>query len=102
MCFQNDGKTAQAAKCVKSSITAKVIDSILSIDTFVLLKGMLQLPHCKYHVKTISIDQSSSNNAIFEQKCLQNIKKLYKHAGKYDNQQQLKDIIDTSMVSSLE
>ena len=46
MCFQNDGKTDQAAKCVKSRVTTNVIDSVLSIDTFdqkcVVFKGMLQ------------------------------------------------------------
>ena len=34
MCFHNDGKTAQAAKCVKSRIMTKVIDSVLLINTF--------------------------------------------------------------------
>ena len=46
MCFYKYGKTAQAGRCIKSSITTKVIDSILYIDTFeqqfVVLKGMLQ------------------------------------------------------------
>ena len=46
MCFQNDGKTAQAARCVKYRITTKAIDSVLSIDTFeqkyALIKGILQ------------------------------------------------------------
>ena len=91
MCFQNDGKTAQASKCIKSRIMTKVIYSVLSIDTFeqqyVLIKGMLQPTHLKYYVKTIGIEQSLINNALFEQNFLQNIKKLYKHAGKCDNQQ---------------
>ena len=79
-----------------------MIDSILSIDTFeqqcVLLKGMLKSPRLKDHVQTIGIDQSLSNNAIYEQKCLESIKKLYKRAGKCDNQQQLKNIIEDAMV----
>ena len=60
----------------------KVIDYVLSIDTFeqkcVVLKGMLQSPRLKDHVQTIGIDQSLSNNAIYEHKFLENIKTLYK------------------------
>ena len=80
MCFQKDGKTAQAARCIKSIISTKVIDSVLSIHTFeqkcVVIKGMLQSPRLKYHVQTIVIDQSLSNNALYEHKFLENIKKL--------------------------
>ena len=106
MCFQNDGKTAQAARCIISRIMTKVIDYVLSIDTFeqqcVVLKGMLQSPRLKYHVQTIGIDQSLSNNALYEHKCLQNTNKLYKHAGKCDDQQKFKDIIEVNMVSNPE
>ena len=63
---------------------------------------MLQSPHLKDYVKTIGIEQSLGNNALFEHKCIQNIKKLYKHAGKCDEQQQFKDIIETAMVSNPE
>ena len=56
----------------------KVIDSIISINKFeqqcVVLKGMLQSPRLKYHVHTIGIDRSLSNNAIYEHKFLGNIK----------------------------
>ena len=38
----------------------------------------------------------------FEQKYLKNIKKKYQHAGKCDNQQKLKDILDAAMVSTPE
>ena len=42
------GKSGQAARCIKSRILAKVIDSVFSIDTFekeyVVLKGMYQSP----------------------------------------------------------
>ena len=52
MCFQKDGKTDQAARCIKSSIMTKVIDYVLLIDTFeqqyVVIKGMLQSPRMKY------------------------------------------------------
>ena len=63
-----------------------------------MLKGMLQSLRLKYHVQTIGIDQSLSNNAIYEHKCLENIKKLYEQAGKCDNQQKFKDIIEAAMV----
>ena len=53
-------------------------------------------------MNTIGIDQSLSNNDLFEHKCLQNIKKLYKHAGKCDNQQQFKDILEANMVYTSE
>ena len=78
MCFQKDGKTAQDARCIQSMIMTKVVDSVLSIDTFeqqcVVLKSILQSPRLKDHVQTIDIDQSLSNNAIYEHKCLENIK----------------------------
>ena len=53
-------------------------------------------------VKTIGIDQPLSNNTLFEQRCLQNINKLYNHADKCDDQKQLKDILDAAMVSTPE
>ena len=59
---------------------------------------MFKSPCLTDHVKTIGIDQSLSNNALFEHKCLQNIKNLYKHSGKCDDQQQFKDIIEDTMV----
>ena len=60
---------------------------------------MLQLPRFKDHLKNVGIDQWSSNSALFEHRCLQNIKKLYKHAGKWYNQQQFKDILGDVIVS---
>ena len=84
----------------------KVIDSVLSIYTFeqqyVVLKGILQSLRLNDHVHTIGIDQSLINNSISEPKCLENIKKLYKQAGKCDDQQQLKDILEAAMVSTPE
>ena len=53
---------------------------------------MLKSPCLKDNVKNIGIDQVLSKNAIFEYKCLQNIKKLSKHSGRCDDQQQLKNI----------
>ena len=63
---------------------------------------MLQSPRIKYHVKTIGINLSLSNNDIYEHKCLENIKKLYKQYGKCDDQQKFKDILEASMVSTPE
>ena len=80
----------------------KAIDSILSIDTFeqkcVVIKGMLHSPCLDDHTKTIGIDLSSFTRSPFEQKCLNSTKKIYQHAGKCDNQQNLKDILDADMV----
>ena len=60
LCFQIDGKYSQAAKCVKSRITNKVINSIYYIYKFeqqyVVLKCMLQAHRLKNHTKTIVID----------------------------------------------
>ena len=38
----------------------------------------------------------------FEHKCFNNTKKIYQHAGKCNDQQNLKDILDSAMVSTLE
>ena len=104
MWFQIDDKSIQAAKCVKCIITTKVIDYVPSINKFeqqcVMLKGMLQSPRLKDHMKTIGVDQALINSDLFEQRFLQNINRLYKHDGKCDNQQQLKDIIEAAMVSN--
>ena len=90
MCFQNNGKISQAARCIKSRIITKMIDYVISIDKFeqqcVALKGMMQSPRMKDHVQTIGIDQSVSNNDLYGHKFLENIKKLYKHDHKCDYQ----------------
>ena len=49
-------------------------------------------------MKTIGVDQSLFNRSYFEHKFLNNIKKIYQHAGRCDNQQNLKDILNASMV----
>ena len=86
-----EGKSDQAVRCIKSKIMTKVVDSILSINIFkqqfVLLKGMFQSLRLKYHVQTIGIHPSLSKNAMYEHKCLENIKTLYKQAVKCDYQQ---------------
>ena len=59
-------------------IITKVVDCVLLIDTFeqqcAVFKGMLQSTYLKDHVKAIVIDQSLSKIALFEHRCLQNIK----------------------------
>ena len=69
MCFQKDGKNAQSARCIKSRIMTKVIDSVISIHTFeqqfFVIRGILQLPLLKDHVQNIGIDQSLSNNDLY-------------------------------------
>ena len=68
----------------------KVIYYVISIDTseqqYVALKVMLQSPRLKNHVHNIGIYQYLRNNAIYEHKCLGNIKKLYEQSGKCDDQ----------------
>ena len=39
---------------------------------------------------------------MYEHKCLENIKKIYKQSGKCDDQQQFKDILEAAMVSTPE
>ena len=53
-------------------------------------------------MNNIGIDQSSFTKSYFEHKCMNNIKKIYQHAGKCDDQQNLKDNLDAAMVSNLE
>ena len=53
-------------------------------------------------MKTIGIDKSSFARSSFEHRCMNNIKKIYQHAGKCDDQQNLKDIIDAAILSTPE
>ena len=61
MCFQIDGKYAQEDKCVKFRIMTNVVDCVLSTDKLeqqcFVLKGILQSPCLKDHMKTIGIEQ---------------------------------------------
>ena len=59
---------------------------------------MLQSSRLEDNMKTIGIDQWLCNRSSFEHKCLNNIKKIYQHAGKCDEQQKLKDILYAAMV----
>ena len=63
---------------------------------------MLQSPRLEDHMKTIGIDQSLCNSYSFEHKFLNNIINIYQHLGKCDDQQNLKDVIYVTMVSTPE
>ena len=106
MCFQVNRKSPDATQCVKSRVLNKAIYSILSIDTFeqqfVVIKCVLQSSRLDDHMKTFGIDQSSFTRSSFEHRCMNNIKNVYQHAGKCDDQQNLKDIIDAAILSTPE
>ena len=106
MCFQVNSKYPHAAQFVKSRVLNKAIDSILSIETFeqqfVVIKCMLQSSRIEDHMKTIVINQSSFTRSSFEHRCMKNIKKIYQHAGKCYDQQNLKDIIEAAILSTPE
>ena len=61
---------------------------------------MLKPPRLKDHTKTIVIYQSMINRTSVEHECLNTTIYIYQHAGKCDDQQNLKDILDASMVST--
>ena len=63
---------------------------------------MLQSSRLEDYTKNIGIDQSSFTRSSFEHGCMNNIKKIYQHAGKCDDQQNLKDIIDAAILSTPE
>ena len=84
----------------------KAIDSIILIDTFeqqcVVIIYMLQSSRLEDHMKTIGIDQSLCKRYYFEHKFMNNIKNIYHHAGKCYDQQNLKDVLYSGMVSTPE
>ena len=53
-------------------------------------------------MKTIGIDQTSFARSSFEHRCMNNIKKIYQHAGKCDDQHNFKDIVDAAILSTPE
>ena len=63
---------------------------------------MLQSSCLGDHMKTICIDQSLRTRYSFEKNCMNNIKYIYQHAGKCEDQQNLKHILDAAMVSTPE
>ena len=58
---------------------------------------MIQSPRLEDHMKTIGFDQSLCDRYYFEHRCFNNTKKIYQHAGKCDDQQNLKNIPDAAM-----
>ena len=59
---------------------------------------MLQQSRLEYHMKTIGIYQSLLVFSHLEHKCMNNINKIYQHAGNCDYQQNIKDILYAAMV----
>ena len=59
---------------------------------------MLQSSRLEDHMKTIGIDQSFTRSS-FEHRSMNNFKKIYKHAGKCDDQQHLKYILEAALLS---
>ena len=106
MCFQVDNKSPHAAQCVKSRVLNKAIYFILFINTFeqqcVVIQCMLQSSRLEDHMNTIGIDQPSFTRSSFEHRCMNNIKNIHQHAGKCNDQQNLKDIIDAAILSTPE
>ena len=63
---------------------------------------MLQSSRLEDHMKTIGIDQSSFARSYFEHRCMNNIKKIYQHVGKCNDQQNLKYVIYAAILSNPE
>ena len=59
---------------------------------------MLQSSRLKDNIKTIGINQSSFTRSSFEHRCMNNIKNIYQHAGKCDDQKNLMDIQEASLL----
>ena len=59
---------------------------------------MLQSSRLEDHMNTIGIDQSSFTRSSFGHICMNNIKKIYQHAGKCDDQKNLKDILEAAIL----
>ena len=84
-------------KLAKPWALTKVIDSILKIESceqkYVVLKGIYQSEQLQQYMVIITIDQLLSISALYEHRCLKNIKKLYKSYGKCNDQQHYKSIL---------
>ena len=84
----------------------KVIDTILDIDSFekqcVIIKYLLQSERLKQHMVIIDVEQSLRNSGFYGHICLGITQKLYNSAGKCDDQQQYKAILEAAMVSTPE
>ena len=67
-----------------------------------VIKCLLQSSRLEDNMNTIGIDQYSFARSSFEHRCIKKIKKIYQHAGKCDDQHNLKDIIDAAILSTPE
>ena len=63
---------------------------------------MLQSSRLEDHMETIGIDQYSFARSSFEHRCMNNIKNIYQHVGKCDDQKNIKDIIYADILSTTE
>ena len=58
----------------------KVVDTIPDIYSFdhqcVIIKGLVKSKLLKQHMVIIVVDQLLSNSALYEHRCLENIKKI--------------------------
>ena len=66
------------------------------------LKGVFQSEQPKQQMVTIVVDQYLISSAMYEHRCLEDIKKLYKSVGKSEYQQQYKAILGEDIVSTPE
>ena len=62
----------------------------------------MQSSRLEDHMMSFAIDLSSFAKSSFEHRCMNNIKNIYQHAGKCDDQQNIKDIIDAAILSTPE
>ena len=58
-----------------------------------IFKRILKSEQLKQHIIAIVLGQLLSNSDMYEHRCLENIKKLFKSAGKCENHSQYKAII---------
>ena len=83
LCIQTDGRNPRAAQCTKSWVLPKYVKTIISIVSFeqkcVIIKVLLKSGQLKQHMGTIGVDQSLSSIALYEHKCLVNIKIYTNH-----------------------
>ena len=84
----------------------KLLSQFFSIELFenkcVILKWVFQSYQQKKKMVIIGVDQYLSTSDLYEHQCLENIKKLYKSAGKCDDKHQYKSILEAGMVSTTE
>ena len=82
------------------------MNTIFEIESFEqkcsIINILLQSERLLKHTDPIGVYPSLSNSALYEHKCLENIKMLYKSSVKYDDHQQYKDILEAENFSAPE